>query len=154
MQGTPWWVQGTPCPCYNRGTMARIDERFHPMLGHFFTAQEVERCRLHFRGLLVNLISLPGLRRRAAAITFGRRVFLRPDHFESLNFPRQVGLLAHELTHVRQYRRFGLVPYFALYLLVYPLFFWRVSQHPLEQPAYQRGREMEALAQESSPSPS
>ena len=140
-------------PCYNGHTMATIDERFHPMLGRFFTPQEVEVCRLHFQGLPVRIISLPWLRRRAAAITFGHHVFLRPDHWEQLSFPRQAGLLAHEMTHVRQYRRYGLVPFLALYNVVYPLYFWRVSQHPLEKPAYQRGQEVEALAQESSPSP-
>ena len=134
--------------------MSTIDERFHPMLGRFFTTQEVEGCRLHFQGLPVRIISLPWLRRRAVAITFGRHVFLRPDYWEHLSFPRQVGLLAHELTHVRQYRRHGLVPFLALYNLVYPLYFWRVSQHPLERPAYLRGQEVEALAQAETSRPS
>ncbi len=134
--------------------MPQIDDALRPALLRYFSGEEVNDCRLHFQGLIVRVISLPGMRRRAAAITFGRQVFLRPDHWQRLGFPQRAGLLAHELTHVRQYRRWGLAPYLAWYALLYPLYFWRVSQHPLERPAYRMGSEVEeAMRRDAAPQP-
>lgn len=129
--------------------MATIDGRFHPLLQRFFTPQEVEGCRLHFQGLIVRIISLPWLRQRSAAITFGRHIFLRPDYWGGLSSVRRVALLAHEMTHVRQYRRYGFLPFLGLYAAVYPLYFWRVSQHPLERPGYRMAQEVEEAARQT-----
>lgn len=123
--------------------MPLIGDAFRPALLRYFSAEEMERCQLHFQGLIVKIISLPWLRQGAAAITFGRRIFLRPDYWEQLDFPSRTGLLAHEMTHVRQYGRYGFLLFLACYMLLYPLYFWRVSQHPLERPAYQMGQEVE-----------
>ena len=131
--------------------MPGVDGSFRPILLRLFSQEELDRCEVHFAGLPIRVISLPWMRKWASAITFGRHVYFRPDYWEAHDFPHRVGLLAHELTHVRQYRRYGLVPFLALYSLVYPLYLWRVRQHPLERPAYQTGQEVEALAQAESP---
>ncbi|MSQ40695.1 MAG: DUF4157 domain-containing protein [Dehalococcoidia bacterium] len=134
--------------------MPQIDDALRPALLRHFSLEEVQGCQLHFRGLVVGVISLPGLRRRSAAITFGREVFLRPDNWQRLGFSQQVGLLAHELTHVRQYRRWGGAPFLAWYALLYPFYFWRVNRHPLERPAYRMGSEVvEAVRRDSAPRP-
>ena len=108
---------------------------------------------VHFTGMVVRIISLPWLRKRSAAITFGRHVHLRPDYWASRDFPDQVGLLAHELTHARQYRRYTPPLFLALYILPYPLYFWRVSQHPLEKPAYRIGEQVEAQVRQGFSTP-
>jgi hypothetical protein len=134
--------------------MPQIDDALRLALLRHFSREEVEGCHLHFRGLVVGVISLPWLRRRAAAVTFGRHVFLRPDNWQLLGFPQRAGLLAHEMTHARQYRRWGLARFLAWYALLYPLYFWRVSQHPLERPAYRMGREVEeAVMRDSAAQP-
>ena len=67
---------------------------------------EVRRARLHSGHLARLLTSLAG----ASAIVFGRRIFLATstDPGEEL--------LAHELTHVRQYGRYGMAAFLGRYV--------------------------------------
>jgi hypothetical protein len=52
------------------------------------------------------------------AIVFGRRIFLAPSSHGALegDADSSVELLAHELTHVRQYRRYGMAAFLGRYL--------------------------------------
>jgi uncharacterized protein DUF4157 len=75
---------------------------------------EVRRARLH-AGLLARLLTtLAG----ANAIVFGRRIFLTPHAREAIEQDAAAGrrLLAHELTHVRQYRRYGMAAFLGRYV--------------------------------------
>jgi hypothetical protein len=65
----------------------------------------------------------PWLARDVVAITLGRRIYLsgavveRPESLERL--------LRHELAHVRQVRRHGLIVFLALYVTEFLRHFWR-----------------------------
>ncbi|HEY3171292.1 MAG TPA: DUF4157 domain-containing protein [Thermoanaerobaculia bacterium] len=77
-------------------------------------ASELGRARLH-GGLLARILTSLA---RADAIVFGRRVFLsRPSAIlvasDAIEGAR---LLAHELTHVRQYRRYGAAAFLGSYV--------------------------------------
>ncbi len=77
-------------------------------------AGEVGRARLH-RGLLARLLtSIAG----ADAIVFGRRIYLgaKPAALVSSDAPEAASLLAHELAHVRQYRRAGAAIFLGRYV--------------------------------------
>ncbi|PYQ33737.1 MAG: hypothetical protein DMF55_11075 [Acidobacteria bacterium] len=77
-------------------------------------AGEVGRARLH-RGLLARLLtSIAG----ADAIVFGRRIYLgaKPAALVSSHAPEAASLLAHELAHVRQYRRAGAAIFLGRYV--------------------------------------
>jgi hypothetical protein len=81
---------------------------------------------------LGRLIARPG---GPSATTFGCVVLLwKPDRFG----PR---LQAHELVHVDQYRRLGIV-FFPIYLALLPFYGWH-ERHPLEAPAYRRAKELD-----------
>lgn len=75
---------------------------------------ELDSARLH-RGRLARLLtSLAG----ASAIVFGRRIFLSRSAsacVEDLAADAS-RLLAHELAHVAQYRRFGAAPFLGRYV--------------------------------------
>ncbi|MDQ5872247.1 MAG: DUF4157 domain-containing protein [Acidobacteriota bacterium] len=75
---------------------------------------ELDRARLH-RGRLARLLtSLAG----ASAIVLGRRIFLSRAGAACVEdaAPDAFRLLAHELTHVAQYRRLGAAPFLGRYV--------------------------------------
>ena len=76
--------------------------------------REARRARLH-TGRLARLLTAIA---KANAITFGRRVFLSPGAAAEIaaDERRARALLAHELTHVRQYRRYGMAAFLGRYL--------------------------------------
>lgn len=85
----------------------------------------VASCRLvrrspsirEVRGLR-SLVAYLALRSRASGITLGDEVYVRSDVAdEGLEMPRQ--LLAHELTHVAQFRRAGFARFLARYVGAY-----------------------------------
>jgi hypothetical protein len=78
-----------------------IAERLSPAF-----EKELSRARLHSGGLARLLTTMAG----ANAIVFGRRIFLAT----STDPPAE--LLAHELTHVRQYGRYGMAPFLGRYV--------------------------------------
>jgi hypothetical protein len=53
---------------------------------------------------------------RADAIVFGRRVFLTAAAEDVIATGASIELLAHELTHVRQYRRYGMAAFLGRYV--------------------------------------
>ena len=70
------------------------------------------RARLH-RGRLAGILtSLAG----ADAIVFGRRVFLTAAAERAITTGAAIEILAHELTHVRQYRRYGMAAFLGRYV--------------------------------------
>lgn len=64
-----------------------------------------------FAGLLTTLAG-------ASAIVFGRRIFLAPHARLAIESDDDDArrLLAHELTHVRQYRRYGMAAFLGRYV--------------------------------------
>ena len=60
------------------------------------------------------LTSLAG----SSAIVFGRRIFLAASAAKACgtDAPAAAELLAHELTHVRQYRRYGMAAFLGRYV--------------------------------------
>jgi hypothetical protein len=75
---------------------------------------EMRRARLHAGRLARLLTSVAG----ANAIVFGRRIFLAASAESALaaDAAAAADLLAHELTHVRQYRRYGMAGFLGRYL--------------------------------------
>ena len=75
---------------------------------------ELRRARVHTGRLARLLTSLAG----SHAIVFGRRIFLAASAHNALksNPDSAADLLAHELTHVRQYRRYGMAAFLGRYL--------------------------------------
>lgn len=66
----------------------------------------------------------PWLARDVAAITLGRRIYLRPD--VAARAPAALGrLLRHELVHVRQVHRHGLFVFLWRYVTEFLGHFWR-----------------------------
>ena len=69
-------------------------------------------------------------KKEAFAVTIGNRIFLncsKEEFFESLSWVR------HELTHVEQYRRQGIIRFLARYLF-YSIFH-KYENHPFEKEA-------------------
>jgi hypothetical protein len=87
----------------------QLAERLHPAFG-----SHVERARLHCGRFARLLTSLAG----ADAIVFGRRVFLgsAAEHELTSTDGARVELLAHELAHVRQYRRWSVAAFLGRYV--------------------------------------
>ncbi|HEX5134274.1 MAG TPA: DUF4157 domain-containing protein [Thermoanaerobaculia bacterium] len=86
-----------------------LADRLLPAFEH-----ELLRARLH-RGRFARILtSLAG----ANAIVFGRRVFLgvSAERAIAAGAAAAAALLAHELTHVRQYRRYGMAAFLARYV--------------------------------------
>ena len=77
-------------------------------------APELDRCRLHGGRLASLLTTVAG----ANAIVFGRRVFLSKSASACVADAAQdaTRLLAHELSHVAQYRRFGAAAFLGRYV--------------------------------------
>ena len=75
---------------------------------------ELARARLHRGGFAALLTALAG----ASAIVFGRRIFLSRSAAACVADGTAGGcrLLAHELAHVAQYRRFGAAPFLGRYV--------------------------------------
>jgi hypothetical protein len=75
---------------------------------------EVRRARLHAGRLARTLTSLSG----ASAIVFGRRIFLAGSAAAAVETEADAAaeLLAHELTHVRQYDRYGMAAFLGRYV--------------------------------------
>lgn len=59
------------------------------------------------------------LGRRASAITLGATIFVGPDRFDRVVDGDDAELLAHELIHVAQWQRDGVVRFVARYLTEY-----------------------------------
>lgn len=58
-------------------------------------------------------------------------------------FQDDIALRCHEYFHWRQAFRWGVIPWYLLYLALVPLYFRRpADQHPLEAPAYAEQREV------------
>jgi hypothetical protein len=58
-------------------------------------------------------------------------------------FQNDIALRCHEFFHWRQALRWGVIPWYLLYLLLLPFYFRRPpDQHPLEAPAYAKQREV------------
>lgn len=64
----------------------------------------------------------PLLMRDVAAITLGRRIYLKPD-LRPTSLER---LLRHELAHVRQIERLGLLVFYWKYVAEFAYHLWRV----------------------------
>lgn len=77
-------------------------------------ASELDRARLHRGRLARVLTALAG----ASAIVFGRRIFLSRAGSACVEDSASDAfrLLAHELTHVAQYRRLGAAPFLGRYV--------------------------------------
>jgi Domain of unknown function (DUF4157) len=75
---------------------------------------EVRRARLHSGRLARLLTSIAG----ASAIVFGRRIFLATSAAVAVesDVAAAAELLAHELTHVRQYGRYGMAAFLGRYV--------------------------------------
>jgi hypothetical protein len=75
---------------------------------------EVRRARLHAGPFARVLTSVAG----SSAIVFGRRIFLAASAASTrgADAPATVELLAHELAHVRQYRRYGMAAFLGRYV--------------------------------------
>ncbi|MFN2385659.1 MAG: DUF4157 domain-containing protein [Thermoanaerobaculia bacterium] len=87
----------------------------------------VARARLH-SGLPARLLAgCLG----ADAFVLGRRVFLSPRAADALErrSGEALALLAHELTHVAQYRRLGFLPFLTRYLREYLRLRWAGRDH-------------------------
>ena len=86
-----------------------IADRLLPAFEH-----ELRRARLHGGRLGRALTSAA----RANAIVFGRRVFLgrSAENAIAAGAAAAARLLAHELTHVRQYRRYGMAAFLGRYV--------------------------------------
>lgn len=86
-----------------------IADRLLPAFEH-----ELLRARLH-RGRLARLLTSVA---HANAIVFGRRVFLGASAESAIaaGASAAADLLAHELTHVRQYRRYGMAAFLGRYV--------------------------------------
>jgi hypothetical protein len=58
-------------------------------------------------------------------------------------FQDDIALRCHELFHWRQAFRWGVIPWYLVYLLLAPFYLGRpADQHPLEAPAYAKQREV------------
>src|SRR5687767_5619577 len=66
----------------------------------------------------------PWLARDVIAITLGRTIYVSPRAAERA-IDRLEPLIRHELAHVRQVNRHGLVPFLARYLAEFLANFWR-----------------------------
>ena len=86
-----------------------IADRLLPAFEH-----ELRRARLH-GGRLGRVLTSAA---RANAIVFGRRVFLgrSAENAIAAGAAAAARLLAHELTHVRQYRRYGMAAFLGRYV--------------------------------------
>lgn len=86
-----------------------IADRLLPAFEH-----ELLRARLHHGRFARILTSVA----RANAIVFGRRVFLGASAESAIaaGAAAAATLLAHELTHVRQYRRYGMAAFLGRYV--------------------------------------
>jgi len=74
----------------------------------------VRHARLHIGWFARVLTSVAG----ASAIVFGRRIFLAASAASTCgaDAPAAAELLAHELAHVRQYRRYGMAAFLGRYV--------------------------------------
>lgn len=84
------------------------------------------------------------------AVTFGHSIHLTPRMPQDRPPREMFGLYAHELTHVRQYRAYGFVPFLVLYglgILIGYLTLKGTHQSPLETAP----RQVEVMAREMWP---
>ena len=86
-------------------------------------------------------VTVPRLHaRRVDAITLWPFILYRKGHHDSLP------LRCHEFYHWRQALRWGVLPWYLVYLLLLPFYIKKTSdQHPLEAPAYAKQREIRDL---------
>jgi hypothetical protein len=69
---------------------------------------------------------------RCDAVTLGRSIAYRPEAYDDVS-GRGLALLAHECTHVRQYRERGAPRFVARYLVEAMRHGFAHDRHPLEQ---------------------
>lgn len=80
---------------------------------------------------------------RQGAMTVYPFVFLGRARYDPVS-PRFLSLMAHEMKHIEQYRRYGLLPFLARYLWDLARHGFRYSQRlPLEAEAYALQAEFE-----------
>ncbi len=77
----------------------------------------VDASRVSFRSMSAPLAAFVSA--RAAAITLGRTVFIRPDAYETVIAGTHPELVAHELVHVRQWIDDGPVMFLTRYACDY-----------------------------------
>ena len=95
---------------------------------------------MHIRGPICWLFG----RFHRTAVTFGRSIYFVQGHYEP-STPYGLGLIAHELVHVGQYRRYGFWGFLARYLWQLARAGFRYGEHlPLEQPGYALQHQVEA----------
>jgi hypothetical protein len=99
--------------------MKRIPSEIKNILAPFFPTLNLDRIRLYTGGLRIGYILL--LINRATAITFGKRIYFARGMLDDLVHSGLAGiaLIAHELTHVRQYQEIGFLKFLNLYLRDY-----------------------------------
>jgi hypothetical protein len=86
-------------------------------LGHVLDHVLLVGCTPSLRELrgVRSCIAYFALRKSAVGITLGRRIYLRTDYFERTPWE----LVAHEVAHVLQYERDGVVPFLVKYVASY-----------------------------------
>ncbi|MDP6454993.1 MAG: DUF4157 domain-containing protein [SAR202 cluster bacterium] len=84
-----------------------------------------------------------------AAVTINRTIHLTPKASD-LDTDRGIALLGHEMYHVLQQTELGWVRFLLNYLVGWrPIHIKEGWRHPMERPAYDRGREIrDSLSQE------
>ncbi len=99
--------------------MKRISPETKNILAPFFPTLNLDHIRLYSGGLRLGYLIL--LLNRAKAITFGKKIFFVRGVLDDSIPLRQNGmiLIAHELTHVRQYQEMGFLKFLYRYLRDY-----------------------------------
>ena len=82
--------------------------------------------------IAVSSLPFPG----ADAVTLWPFIFIAREHRDD------IALRSHEFYHWRQALRWGVLPWYAVYLILQIRYFHTPRQHPLEKPAYERQDEV------------
>jgi len=96
--------------------MKRISPETKKLLSPFFPTINLDKIRLYSGGLRLGHLIL--LLNRATAITFGKKIFFARGMLDE-STPTGITLIAHELTHVRQYQETGYLRFLYRYLRDY-----------------------------------
>ena len=99
--------------------MKRIPSEIKSILAPFFPTLNLDKIRLYAGGLRIGHLIL--LINRATAITFSKRIYFARGILDDLVNSGLTGitLIAHELTHVRQYQEMGFLRFLYRYLRDY-----------------------------------
>ncbi|UCD85265.1 MAG: DUF4157 domain-containing protein [Deltaproteobacteria bacterium] len=96
--------------------MKRISPETKKLLAPFFPTLNLDRIRLYTKGLRLGYLIL--LLNRANAITFSKKIFFARGMLDESTITG-ITLIAHELTHVRQYQETGFLRFLYRYLRDY-----------------------------------